>query len=91
METVSMGIGTARGDDARTRATNRALRKASVEGARSVLFNITGGKDLSLYAASRAADMIVQGVEPDASVVFGVIIDDKMADDEVRISCYFVH
>lgn len=91
VETVSMGIGTARGDDARTRATNRALRKASVEGARSVLFNITGGKDLSLYAASRAADMIVQGVEPDASVVFGVIIDDKMADDEVRVSCYFVH
>ena len=88
--TVSMGIGTARGDDAAAEAAKTAVRNASVKGAGSVLFNITGGNNLSLYDAAGASDIIIENVDPDVSVVFGVIIDDKLEDDEVRVSCYFI-
>ncbi len=87
---VSMIIGTARGDDAYKKAVNRSNRKRTNKGARRVLVNITGGKYLSLYDATRALDIIVEGAAVDASVVFGVIIDDTMEDDEVRVSCYFI-
>lgn len=88
--TVSMGIGTARGDDAAAEAAKTAVRNASVKGAGSVLFNITGGNSLSLYDAAGASDIVIEDVDPDVSVAFGVIIDEKMEEDEVRVSCYFI-
>lgn len=88
--TVSMGIGTARGDDAAAEAAKTAVRNASVKGVGSVLFNITGGNNLSLYDAAGASDIVIEDVDPDVSVAFGVIIDEKMEEDEVRVSCYFI-
>ena len=88
---VSMVTGTGRGDNAYKKAADRANRAGTDKGARIVLVNITGGKDLSLYDATRAIDIIVEDTAGNTSIVFGVIIDDKMEDDEVRVSCYFVH
>ena len=88
--TVSMGIGTARGDDAAAEAAKMAVRDVPVKGTGGILFNITGGNNLSLYDAAGASDIVIEDVDPDVSVAFGVIIDDKMEDDEVRVSCYFI-
>lgn len=87
---VSMGIGTARGDDAAAEAAKMAVRDVPVKGTGGILFNITGGNNLSLYDAAGASDIVIEDVDPDVSVAFGVIIDEKMEDDEVRVSCYFI-
>ncbi len=87
---VSPGLGTARGDNASVTAAKWAVTKAGPGAARSVILNVTGGKDLSLYDATRAADIVAGAVEPEAGVLFGVVIDETLEPDEVRVSCYFI-
>ena len=87
---VSPGLGTARGDNASVTAAKCAVTKAGPGAARSVILNVTGGKDLSLYDATRAADIVAGAVEPEAGVLFGVVIDETLEPDEVRVSCYFI-
>ena len=74
-----MGIGTATGDN------KSPLLEASIEGARGVLFNITGGKDLSLFDVTEASNIITEAVDPDANIIFGAVIDEKL-DDEIRVT-----
>ena len=73
-----MGIGTAKGENGAVAAAEAAIKspllEASIEGARGVLFNITGGKDL-----------ITEAVDPDANIIFGAVIDEKL-DDEIRVT-----
>ena len=84
-----MGIGTATGDNGAVAAAEAAIKspllEASIEGARGVLFNITGGKDLSLFDVTEASNIITEAVDPDANISFGAVIDEKL-DGEIRVT-----
>ncbi|HIE51154.1 MAG TPA: cell division protein FtsZ [Armatimonadetes bacterium] len=85
-----MGIGTGTGEhraaDAAKAATSSPLLEGSIKGARNILFNITGGADLSLAEADEAAAIITGAADSEnANVVFGVVIDEKM-QGELRIT-----
>jgi cell division protein FtsZ len=52
-----------------------------MEGARSILLSITGGNDLSLWEVNEAAKAVAEAAHPDANIIFGAMVDDKLADD----------
>lgn len=84
-----MGIGVASGDG-RAQAAARAaisspLLETSIEGARGVLFNITGDADLGLFEVNEAAEIIAQAADPDANIIFGAVIDESL-HDEIRVT-----
>lgn len=84
-----MGIGTATGEtravDAARMAISSPLLETSIEGARGVLLNITGGSSLGLFEVNEAADIISQSVDPEANIIFGAVIDETL-NDEVRVT-----
>jgi len=84
-----IGIGVASGEDRAMRAAQAAisspLLETSMQGARGVLLNVTGGVDLGLMEVSEAAQIIKDAADPDANIIFGAVIDEK-ADSEVRIT-----
>ena len=84
-----MSIGTGSGKTRATDAANAALASplldVSVEGARGVLFNVTGGSSLTLFEVNEAAQVIGRAVDPDANIIFGVVFDPRM-DDQVKIT-----
>ena len=84
-----MGIGVASGDNRATEAAKLAisspLLETSIEGAQSVLLNITGGLDLGLFEVNEAADIIRQSVDQDANIIFGAGIDETLSD-EIKIT-----
>jgi cell division protein FtsZ len=84
-----MGIGTAKGEGGAVSAAEAAIKspllEASIEGARGVLFNITGGKELSLYDVTEASNVITESVDPDANIIFGAVIDEAL-EDEIRVT-----
>ena len=75
-----LGIGMGTGDNRAVRAAERAvsspLLETSVDGARSILLSITGGRDLSLIEVSEAAKMVQEAAHPDANIIFGANVDD---------------
>ena len=76
-----MGIGIAKGDSRAAEAAKGAisspLLETSIEGARGVLLNITGGTSLGLFEVNEAADIIFQAADPEANIIFGAVIDGK--------------
>jgi cell division protein FtsZ len=84
-----MGIGTARGEHRAVEAARNAifspLLESSIEGARGVLLNISGGSDLGLFEVHAAADIIANAAHPDANIIFGAVVDDHLGD-EVRVT-----
>ncbi len=84
-----MGIGYGTGDNRAVEAARSAidspLLELSVDGAKGILFNITGGPDLGMYEIDEAAKTITEAADPDANIIFGAIIDDAMAG-EVKIT-----
>lgn len=84
-----MGIGKGTGENRAVEAAKAAidspLLEVSIDGAKGVLFNITGGKDLGMYEVDEAAKIITKSVDSDAKIIFGAVIDDAMSD-EVRIT-----
>ena len=84
-----MGVGRASGKDKATEAAKMAiaspLLETSIEGARGVLLNITGSPDIGLEEIEEAATMVQQAAHPDAHIIFGAAVDEKL-DDEVRIT-----
>lgn len=80
-----MGIGRARGDNRAIEAAREAidspLLETSIEGARGVLFNITGGRNMTMHEIDEAAKTITDAVDPDANIIFGAVLDDTMEDD----------
>ena len=84
-----MAIGSARGENRAVEAANAAIASpildVSIEGAKGVLFNVTGGEDLTLHEVHAAAAVIEQVVEPNANIIFGMVKDTKQ-DDEVKIT-----
>mgnify|MGYP000920152004 CR=1 FL=1 len=84
-----MGIGQATGDNRATEAAKQAIKspllETSIEGAKSVLLNITGGADLGILEVNEAADLIRQAVDQDANIIFGAGIDEGL-QDEIKIT-----
>lgn len=87
--TAMMGIGRASGEtraqEAARLAVNSPLLDMSLDGAKGVLFNITGGKDLGMFEIDEAAKVITKNIDPDAKVKFGAVIDESLGD-EIRIT-----
>lgn len=84
-----MAVGRAEGDDRARRAADAAISSAlldvTIDGARGILFNITGGPDLSLFEVNEAAALIKESAHPEVNLIFGAQIDESMGD-EVRIT-----
>jgi len=84
-----MGIGTGVGENRATTAARSAvaspLLEISVDGAKGVLFNITGGADLTMAEVDEAAKLISAAVDPDANIIFGATIDESLVD-QVKIT-----
>ncbi len=84
-----MGIGTADGENRATEAAKFAiaspLLEASIDGARGVLLNITGGMDLGIHEANEAARVIQEVADPDANIILGAVIDENL-EDEVKVT-----
>jgi cell division protein FtsZ len=84
-----MGIGRGSGDNRAVEAARAAidspLLELSIDGAKGILFNITGGPDLGMYEIDEAAKVITEAADPDANIIFGSIIDEAMAG-EVKIT-----
>ncbi|HHW29422.1 MAG TPA: cell division protein FtsZ [Syntrophomonadaceae bacterium] len=87
--TALMGIGSAKGENRAAEAAKIAisspLLETSIEGAKGVLLNITGGPDLGLFEVNEAAEIISQAADPEANIIFGAVIDEKL-EDEVRVT-----
>ncbi|MBI5700041.1 cell division protein FtsZ [Candidatus Saganbacteria bacterium] len=82
-----MGIGTGSGDNRAVEAAEQAisspLLEETITGAKGVIFNVTGGSDLTLYEVNDAAEVIYNAVDPDANIIFGAVIDEKLQGDVV--------
>jgi cell division protein FtsZ len=84
-----MGIGQASGEnraiEAAKAAINSSLLDMSIDGARGIVFTITGGPSLSMNEVNEAAKVITASADPDAKVIFGAVVDEKLKD-EIRIT-----
>ncbi len=80
-----MGIGRASGEnraeDAAKQAIQSPLLETSIEGARGVIINITGGSELGLHEVNTAAELVQRSVDPEANIIFGAVIDENMGED----------
>lgn len=85
MGAAVMGTGIAEGDNRAIAAARRAIENpllddSSIQGARGVIVNITGGPDMSLDEASEATEFITREADPEANVIYGIVIDEQMRD-----------
>lgn len=84
-----MGIGVAKGENRAVEAAKMAiaspLLEASIDGAKGVLLNITGGTDLGLHEANEAVRIISEVADPDANIILGAVVDEAM-QDEVQVT-----
>jgi cell division protein FtsZ len=84
-----MAVGRANGDDRARKAAEDAISSrlldVTIDGARGILFNITGGADLSLFEVNEAAAIIKESAHPEVNLIFGAQIDESMGD-EVRVT-----
>jgi cell division protein FtsZ len=84
-----MGIGYGSGEERAVEAARAAisspLLEMDIEGAKGILFNITGGNDLSMYEVDEAARIITEAADPDATIIFGAVINDNYTG-EIKIT-----
>jgi len=84
-----MAVGRASGEDrarvAAEQSISSHLLDITIDGARGILFNVTGGSDLSLYEVNQAAAIIKETAHPDVNLIFGAVIDPNMGD-EIRVT-----
>lgn len=85
-----VGIGRATGEDraieAAKMAINSPLLEISIDGAKGVLFNISGGPDLAMTEINDAAKIITETIDTNAKVIFGAVIDDKLKKGEIKVT-----
>ncbi|MBI2439077.1 MAG: cell division protein FtsZ [Candidatus Moranbacteria bacterium] len=85
-----MGIGIAAGDnramEAAKAAINSPLLELSIDGAKGVLFNISGSSDLTMLEINEAASIITENIDPNAKVIFGAVTDDQIRKGEIQIT-----
>lgn len=82
---IGVGSGKSRAREAAITAISSPLLESSIEGARGVVFNITGGSDLTLHEVNAASETIYEVVDPDANIIFGAVIDERL-QGEIRIT-----
>ncbi len=82
---IGMGVGDRRAIDASEKAVASPLLETSMEGARSILLSITGGRDLSLWEVNEAARAVAEAAHPDANIIFGAMLDENL-DDQVWVT-----
>jgi cell division protein FtsZ len=82
---IGMGTGERRAIDAAEKAVASPLLETSMEGARSILLSITGGRDLSLWEVNESAKAVAEAAHPDANIIFGAMVDEKL-DDQVWVT-----
>ncbi len=82
-----MGIGRASGESRAEEAAKQAVQspmlETSIEGARGVIINITGGTNLGLHEVNTAAELVQRSVDPEANIIFGAVIDETLEEDIV--------
>lgn len=85
-----MGIGVGEGEnraaDAAKAAINSPLLELSIDGAKGVLFNVSGSSDLTMLEINEAANIITESIDPNAKVIFGAVIDESIKKGEVQIT-----
>lgn len=82
---IGYGSGENRAIDAAKAAINSPMLEVSIDGAKGILFTITGGKDLGMYELNDAATIITEKADPGAKIIYGTIIDENMKD-EIRVT-----
>nr|AQS30043.1 hypothetical protein [uncultured bacterium] len=82
---IGRGTGESRTLEAAKMAIDSPLLELSIDGAKGILFNITGGPDMSMYEIDEAARIITEAADPDANIIFGAVIDEAM-QGEVKIT-----
>jgi cell division protein FtsZ len=82
---VGMGKGEERARMAAEQAVSSQLLDITIDGARGILFNVTGGPDLTLFEVNQAAAIIKETAHPEVNLIFGAVIDQNM-EDEVRVT-----
>lgn len=87
--TAIMGIGRSSGEnraaEAAYNAVNSSLLGTKITDARGILFNISGGKNLTLFEVNQAAEIIQEAANPDANIIFGAVINESLGED-IRIT-----
>lgn len=86
-----MGTGIAQGENRACEAAHAAissplLEDVSIEGARGVLINITGGADMTLFEVNEASTLVQEAAHEDANIIFGAVIDEKVPENELRVT-----
>jgi cell division protein FtsZ len=82
---IGLGTGENRAVEAAKNAVMSPLLEVNITGARGILFNVTGGSDLGLFEVNEAAEVIKEAADPEANIIFGTVIDDRMRD-EVKVT-----
>ncbi len=82
---IGMGTGDRRAIEAAEQAVASPLLETSMEGARSILLSITGGRDISLWEVNESAKAVAEAAHPDANIIFGAMVDEKL-DDQVWVT-----
>lgn len=80
---IGRGSGENKAEDAAKQAISSPLLETSIEGAKGVLLNITGGLDLGLQDVNTAAELIQNSADPEATIIFGAVIDENLKDEIV--------
>ncbi len=85
-----MAVGRASGEDRATLAAEQAISSQlldiTIDGARGILFNVTGGSELSLFEVNQAAAIIKETAHPDVNLIFGAVIDPALGEEELRVT-----
>lgn len=83
---VGFGQGEKRAEDAAKMAINSPLLDISIEGAKGLLFALSGGPDMTMVEIQNAANIITQAIDPDAKVIFGTINDERLKKGEIKVT-----
>jgi cell division protein FtsZ len=84
---TGVGVGENRAKDAAFAAiSSPLLEDVSIEGARGVLINITGGTDMTLWEVNEASSLVQEAAHEDANIIFGAVIDEKVTPGEIRVT-----
>jgi cell division protein FtsZ len=82
---IGTGSGKTRAQDAAVAAISSPLLDFPIERAKGIVFNITGGQDMTLHEINSAAEVIYEAVDPNANIIFGALVDDNM-ENEISIT-----
>jgi len=83
---IGLGVGENRAADAAKAAINSPLLELSIDGAKGVLFNVSGSNDLTMLEINEAANIITESIDPNAKVIFGAVVDETIRKGEVQIT-----